>query len=459
MTRPPRSKPDPIEREIELALNPGVFIPDRASFSFVGGLEEVAARIAKLIPVDPDRATALYEAFLAGCYEKADELDGSSGSFGQCVQDLFRSWIKARRAAGADPDDTATRLLAWMDDDPYGFCYQLEQGAAKAFDKAGLAAFEKRIRARFDAAAGETPPPGGSWQSNPEYARRRWGETLRAVYLAQKNVAAYVALADRTRLTAQDCSALATMLISRRKPEEALAWVERGIGLDKQTPHGSTGGYDLAKLQRELLTKLGRGGEALDAAWAAYREHPSKFTYDDLMTFVPKAERSVWHEKALEAAKGADLHALIELFLETREIEHLAELVRRSEDDQLEGVSHYATEPAAKRLEKTHPHEAARLWRAQGMRIVNAKKSQSYEAALSNFEGARRCYEKAGLTAEWKKTVNQVRAAHHRKIGFMAGFEEIAANGGRRKKLSFLARAKRRWGKAQTGKGTRGATR
>src|SRR5206468_9034660 len=37
-------------------------------------------------------------------------------------------------------------------------------------------------------------------------------------------------------------------------------------------------------------------------------------------------------------------------------------ILRGSPDDALERVSHYATEPAAKRLERIHPDVAARLW-------------------------------------------------------------------------------------------------
>jgi hypothetical protein len=66
---------DPIENEIELALSPGTFIRDRACFSFVSGLEGVAAQIDELQKTDPARAAGLYEAFLAGCQEKAEELD------------------------------------------------------------------------------------------------------------------------------------------------------------------------------------------------------------------------------------------------------------------------------------------------------------------------------------------------------------------------------------------------
>ena len=123
-------------------------------------------------------------------------------------------------------------------DDPYGFCYQLEEDAAKMFNKAGLAAFEKQVRTRLDVAATLTPASGESSRRNPDYQRRRCGDMLRTVYLAQKNVDAYVALSEATELTGQDCHALAAILVSRRKPAEALSWVERGLLLDKKDPHG-----------------------------------------------------------------------------------------------------------------------------------------------------------------------------------------------------------------------------
>src|ERR1035437_9090142 len=127
MKRRPRCGADPMERQMELALDPGGFISDRACYSFVRELEEVAAGIAKLTGADPISATALYETFLAGCYEKIEEIDDSSGSFGQFVGELICGWIKARQASGAEADETAALLLARMDDDPYGFCPRIER--------------------------------------------------------------------------------------------------------------------------------------------------------------------------------------------------------------------------------------------------------------------------------------------------------------------------------------------
>lgn len=263
MKRRTCGKADPMERQIEQALRPGAFIRDGECFSFVSGIEKVAATIDTLIDTEPSRAVTLYETFLAGCLAKADELDDSSGSFGQFAQDLICGWIKARQSSGADPDKTASTLLAWMDDDPYAFCYQIEKDAAAAFNKAGLAAFEKQIRERFEAASAEP----SSWPY------RHWGEVLRAIYIAQRNIPAYSALAEETGIKPEDCLAIAK-LHAAREPEEALTWVDRGRVLDREKQLRSTVAYDLDKLHRELLTRLGRQNEALESAWASFGSTP-----------------------------------------------------------------------------------------------------------------------------------------------------------------------------------------
>lgn len=167
MTRERHPHADPIEHEIELALNPGAFIPDRTCFSFVSDLDEVAAKIAKLVGSDPVRAVTLYETFLAACYVKIEELDDSSGSFGQFVDELYCGWIRARQAEGADPDETASRLLSWMDQDDYGFCHRLEMDAVKVFNKPNLAAFVKQIRRRRQSSGEEGRLAPGPHRSHP----------------------------------------------------------------------------------------------------------------------------------------------------------------------------------------------------------------------------------------------------------------------------------------------------
>ena len=315
----PRGVTDPLVRQIEQAFQPGVFVHDQMCFSFVRGLEEVAAEIGRLVAADPVRAAALLETFLAGCHEKAEELDDSSGTFGQFVQELICGWVQAMQASDGDADETTSRLLAWMADDPYGFCCRIEEAVAGAFDRAGMAAFQQQVRARLEAAVAAEPAEGEPSGERPEYLRRRWGDVLRAIYLKQKNVTAYIALTEQIGLSAQDCHAVAMLLATKGKPEDALAWTDNGLKLAQTTPRWAGAEHDLTKLQRDLWVRLGRGDEALAAAWASFQKHSGEHTYGDLMKFVPEADRSVWHEKAMDAAKKADLGCVIDLFVGTNE--------------------------------------------------------------------------------------------------------------------------------------------
>ncbi len=374
---------DRLEPEIENALDPGRFVPDRGCFGFVDGLERVEAEIGRLVAIEPERAVALYETFLAGCYEKAEEVDDSSGSFGMFAQTLIYGWITARQAADACSHQTAARLLSWIDNDQYGFCHQLERQVATVLDDAGLAAFTGQIHARFEAAERAAAAPGTPDRTS-QYARRRWADALRTLHAARNDLDAYIELATQTGLTTDDCLTVANMLAMRDEPAQALSWIERGLALDAQTPYGSFAGHSLAELKPRLLADLGRGEQALETAWADYRKHPSQYAYDHLMAFVPETERSTWHDKAIAVAMdGNYLPPLIELLLHTEETEHLAQLSARNCDSSLEALSHHVAEPAGTNLEQSHPGEAARIWRAQGMRILKASKNRYYDVALA----------------------------------------------------------------------------
>lgn len=168
-----RKQIDPIEKAIEAALSPGHFISYNAAWSFMEDVQDVADDIGKLIREEPERAARLYDIFIAACHEKADEIDDSSGNFGMLVEELFRGWIKARQGAKHDPDETARSLLSWMEDDPYGFCHDLDRGVAKVLDKKGLEAFIQQLRSKFESVHTEDDKE----KRIPGYARRRWGRS------------------------------------------------------------------------------------------------------------------------------------------------------------------------------------------------------------------------------------------------------------------------------------------
>jgi len=431
-----RRRSDPLERVIESALEPERFIHWRAARSFVSGLEECAKRIEGLAASDPGRAAALFETFRAGCYAKADEVDDSGGDFGRFVGGLFGGWIRARQAAGADPDETARLLLARMADDPYGFAHGIEDDVAKTLDRRDRRAFDRAVRVRLEAA-------GATAEDERAWARHRWGDVLRALHQAGRDPDKYAEVCAQTELTPRDCAVMATLLRAKGKPQDALAWVERGLALEPSRSPGS--GLELHDLKRALLERLGRADEARESAWAEFQAHPHRFTYEELMRYVPRRDRARWRDRAMAAAETGELADLIELWLATREITRLVERLRGATDAQLERLSHFATEPAAKRLARSHPDVAGKLYRALGLRIVNEGKSRYYAAALSHFREARRCLEKAGRHGDWEALAAQVRHDHRRKTGFMPAFERLASGTAPRREPSFLQQARRRW--------------
>ncbi len=167
------------------------------------------------------------------------------------VEDLFRGWIKSRQAANHDPDETAKLLLSWMEDDPYGFCHDLDREVVKVLDKKGLEAFIRQIRSKFESALTQDDKE----KRFPEYARRRWGGALKTLLAGQRNVDAYIALCEQTELDAKDCMTIAKIYRSRRRPEDALSWVERGLEIARSDNRKSFGDHELQQMQRALLAR------------------------------------------------------------------------------------------------------------------------------------------------------------------------------------------------------------
>jgi tetratricopeptide (TPR) repeat protein len=428
---------DPLEREIEAALSPGRFIGWRDGSAFVGGLRFLLDKIREATTTDAARAVSLLETFFACCNEKAEEVDDSDGELGQLVGDLVCEWIRTRQVAACDSTETVERLLSWIDDDPYGFCSEMDRKAVDVFDDRGLQVFEEKIRSRFeDALADDKNPPEQS------YLFQSLGDVLKAICSRRDDLDGYLALCQRTGTMPADCDALAALCERRDDLPKALAWIEQGIDLEESRHwnHGIT--RDLAKRRRDLLLRLGRGAEALEDAWSGFQRNPSPYTYEELMRFVSKPDRAEWHARAMDTAAEGEPGGFIALCVETDEIERLAERIRTMSDGELQSLSHFTTEPAAARVEPGYPDLAARIHRALGMRIVDAGKSRYYDAALSHFDAAKRCYERAGRGSDWEGLVRTVREKHRRKTGFMPAFERVVSG---KRVPSFVDSARARW--------------
>lgn len=436
-------------REIEQALDPGEFIPYRQAWKFVQHLENIGGKIEKLVENgEAAKAVSLYEIFLAGCYDKAGEIDDSGGDLGMFFGELFVSWIKARQQAKCDPGETVHQILQWMENDDYGFCYNIEKELVKALNRQGLKIFTGIIQSRFEEAFGNENPKMPLRIYDFSYDVRKNAQILEYVYVEKKDISSYIDLSEKIGITPKACENIAELHKMKNQYREALAWIDKGLELENKSNWPNYSAWGLNTKKRELQAKLGQKDEAFNSAWSEFMKHPSFYTYEEFMKYISAGDREHWHKKAIETAKRTSLSAIIELAVQTGEWDVLAQCIMSAADEELESLSHFRTEPAAIGLKKKHFPAAAKVYRALAMRIVNAGKSKYYSIAIKHFKELRTLYKKIGCEKEWSSLVESIKKDHSRKYSFINKFEKLLAG---EYPKSFAEKARKRWKKQISG--------
>jgi tetratricopeptide (TPR) repeat protein len=440
-----RANKDPLVAEIQSALMPGQFFRQDEVSELVDNLEGLHEKLRALMKSgEPARAVRLYEILLTGVYAKIEEADDEC-YLAILFHRLACGWIGARQAAGLPAEETVNQLLNWMKHDNYGFCYQIEREVIKALDRNGRLLFIGNFQARVQKALPMTAA-SGSPRAIFDYENdlRLPAIALKEIHQSLTDARAYAALCDQLGFSPRDCERLAEMEISKKRWTKALEWVEKGIALAPARDWRNEEAHSLKELKPEILRHLGRKEDALALAWSEFQENPSEFTYEELMHFVPRREKAAWHQKAMAKAAGAGLREFIALCVKSKEWERLAQRVHSLKPSELEALSHFCTEPAAKGLARRDTLAGAKLYYALGSRILHAGKSKYYGAALEHFEKARDLFRQAGRSSEWQVLAAGVRTANFRKKGFLAEFELIIS-GKSKRSPSFAKQAQQRW--------------
>jgi len=421
-----------LKRAIVNALEPGRFIAWRGVGDFIEELDEVREELLPMGDADgqPAEAAELLETFIAGCYEKADEIDDSSAEFCVFVTEIYADWIRARQAAGADPAETAAALLSWWVHDDYGFCGDLHSWGTEALDRDGLEAMDLAARALEDV----EPRFASGMLEIRKSVRERLGDTEAFVALCE----------DAGGACPADCEVLAGMFRLRGRPEEALAWADRGLEMERQGDRRGPPAWALDHLRRDLLKELGRDAEAAGSAWSSFVRAPCGLAFEALMETVKPEEREAWKARALEAISEADPYVRLELLLVMEDRDRLAEMVAATPREWLSEISHHLLEPAAGLLPADHPVLAAKLEVAMALRLVEARKSRYYDVALERLQRARDLLLANGGQQHWDDLTEAIRVRHGAQYGFMPGFERLVAGEDVGVDSEFLERIDRR---------------
>ena len=290
--------------QIEEALSPDTFISYGNVGAFIDDLERVKDNIDALLQDGKAKqAVTLYEIFLSGCYEKADETDDSGGSLGMFFEELFCSWIEARQKAKYDAKETIDQVLKWMENDDYGFCFNIEKSIVKIFCSNELEIFESSIRLCFDNAYRLESPKENKRISDYSYPVRKNADILKIIYTEKKDIKSYINLCEKLGVTPIDCEGIALLYKGINNFQEALIWVGKGLGLKEKDNWLNEDSYDLERIKREVSSLLGNNDYAIESAWTNFKKYPSEYSYDELMKYAAKKDVNIWHNKAMQEAK------------------------------------------------------------------------------------------------------------------------------------------------------------
>ena len=108
------------------------------------------------------------------------------------------------------------------------------------------------------------------------YRLRYWGDALKTVYAAQRDVDAYVSLCEETELVPARLRdpGRNTPIPPQARPGPRVGRARPRAPEAK--PWGRGASYKLADMKRALLTKLGQGSEALASAWSEFEKYPCR---------------------------------------------------------------------------------------------------------------------------------------------------------------------------------------
>ncbi|MHB2016160.1 MAG: hypothetical protein ACYCW6_04360, partial [Candidatus Xenobia bacterium] len=229
----------------------------------------------------------LCEAFLAGCCEKAEDVDDEAGDFSVFVQQLHSLWVNLKRQLGGPADAIARHLANHICDDDYGLCHGIEERLGEILNDSETMALIAVLQERHAAT-----------------------RVIKALHVARCDVDGYLSTCGHP-LELNDYVSIAKMLQRQQKPQVALDWLERGLVQTGDLYERLT----LARYRRAMLADLGRLEEARESAWQEFVARPHEHAFEELMKYVPAAEHDVWARRVVVEAARAPLGDRIRLLV------------------------------------------------------------------------------------------------------------------------------------------------
>jgi uncharacterized Zn finger protein len=412
-------------RAIDLAVDPGDYVPYQEAYEWSVGVEDVIDAVQRLL--DDGHAgvvVELTEYALSALSELGGLVDDSDGHVGVLRDRIERLHLAACERGDPDPLRLAERLLRFQLESDLEAFWDAAGAYADVLGETGLARYAELARAEWDQVPELGPDDERDYRSN----RFRITHVIEGLARASGEVEQLVEVLRRDLSLPYGFLRIAEAYREAEREADAIEWAERGIEAFPERPDPR-----LQTFLAEVYAACGREADALEVTWDQYCDRPKVETY---RTLKPYAERvGEWprrRERALgllrkrareareEAGRrgyprfGADHSELVRISL----WEGDADAAWREAEEG--GCDAALWLELAERRRESHPEDALRVYRERIEPTIAGKTKRHYEEAVRLIEEVGALMGRLGREEELPRLVAEIRAAHARKRNLIA---------------------------------------
>lgn len=418
-------------RAIDLAVDPGGFVPYAEAYQWSRGVDEVVDAVERLLDGGhADVVIELSEYALSALARLGGLIDDSDGHVSVFCERLERLHLAACEDARPDPAALAERLLRWQLDSDLEVFYDAADTYANVLGEAGLARYAELAGAEWE----QVPELGPG--DERDYGRRfRITHVMEGVTRAGGDVDELVDVLRRDLSLPQDFLKIATVYREAGREENAIEWAERGLeAFASERPDSR-----LQTFLADAYAARGRHGDALEIAWDRFAGHPGLDTYRELRPYAERLEEwprrreralGLLKKRAREAReearqrgyawlRGGDHSQLVRILLWEGDVEAAWREAAAG------GCQEGLWLDLAGRRKDTHPEDALRVYRERIEPTIARKTKRDYEDAVGLIEEVGDLLRRLGREEELHELVAEIRAAHARKRNLIALLDRI----------------------------------
>jgi len=410
-------------RSMRQAIAIGDFVDYWAAGSYADGVQTVMNGLEDLL--DEGYATdvmELCEEAIELLEDAIDSVDDSDGHLHEILEQVQELHYRACKQGRPNPRALAERLFRTELASGYGFFHNAIETYADVLGDEGLATYKELVNEEWE----QLPKLDGSRRQSFDYRRsklNRIKETL---------VSMWGSLEELVEVIAKDLSQpsrylqIAQLYQDHGKPEEAIAWAEKGL----KAFANSYIHWGLSDFLVSAYEEKGYFDDAVQLVWEEFQQQPSLHAYQKLQRQALKAKAwSTWRQKVFDSVHSGSepkhktqpyprfplggYSLLVEILLSEGDAE------QAWKEAQAGGCSDSLWLKLAATREDEHPEDAVSIYQPTVEKLIGQTNNDAYAEAVRRIVKIQNLMHRLDRQSEFEEWRSHLINTYKRKRNFV----------------------------------------